>query len=172
MLKKAALLIAVLVLAGCQALLQPAPTTRVRPEPAGLGLNMGDLMRNSEAYRILYSGPVYNPSALLFLPRQEPDRLEPTRGWKEVKGPEDLKHIKSSMDRLDPELWAIVPSGMEEVRSGDVLGSIYTQGYASVQRIPDSARFRILPVEEQFNPIYHDRAFPEPGVDLFRRDGR
>ena len=170
MLRNIVLMIAVLALCGCQALLQPAPTTRVRPEPAGLGVTMSDLQKQSGDYKTLYSGPVYNPSALLFVPREGQERLEPIGNWDKVEGREDLKHLKYSMDRLDPELWAIVPSGLQKVASEDVLAYIYTQGYASVQKIENTDRYRILPVEEQFNPIYHDRAFPEPGVDLFRHD--
>ena len=163
MAKKWLLLIAILVLSGCQALLQPGPTIRVSPASAGIELDLEELLHSTDAYRILYSGPVYNPSALLFLPREGPVRLEPTRGWKEVEDPNKIKGRANSLNELDAKLWAIVPSGKTEVCSCDVWGYIYTPGYASVQKMPDSEKYKILPVEEQFNPDYHDHAFPVPG---------
>lgn len=167
MLRKWLLLLAVLFACGCQGVLHTAPTTRVSPASAEMDLKLRDLRESADSYRIMYSGPVYNPSALLFLPRKGPDRLEPTRRWEDVEDSRELKHLANRLDELDPRLWAIVPAGLEDVSPTDILGYIYTPGYASVQKIPDTDRYRILPVEEQFNPRYHDRAFPFPGYGLF-----
>ncbi|MCF8030970.1 MAG: hypothetical protein K9K39_08755 [Desulfohalobiaceae bacterium] len=167
MAKKCLLMIAILVLSGCQALLHPPPATRVSPGSAGIELDLKELLHSGETYRILYSGPVYNPSALLFLPREGPVRLEPTRGWKEVEDQKQLERHADTLDELDAKLWAIVSSGETNLTPGDVCAFIYTPGYASVQRIRDSEKYKILPVEEQFNPRYHDRAFPTPGHGLF-----
>ena len=167
MAKKWLLLIAILVLSGCQALLQPGPTSRVSPASAGIELDLEELLHSTAAYRILYSGPVYNPSALLFLPREGPVRLEPTRGWKEVGNPKQLEGHVDTLEFLGAKLRAIIPSDETDVSSGDVWAFIYTPGYASVQRTPEPGKHKILPVEERFNPHYHDRAFPLPGEEGF-----
>ncbi len=167
MLRKWLVLLALLFACGCQAGLHTAPTTRVSPASAGKDLKLRDLRTATDSYRIMYSGPVYNPSALLFLPRKGPERLEPTSRWKDVEDSKELKNLAYRLDELDPKLWAIVPAGLEDISSKDILAYIYTPGYASVQKIPDTDRYKILPVEEQFNPRYHDRAFPFPGYGLF-----
>ena len=159
MAKKCLLVIAVLVLSGCQALLHPPPASRVSPVSAGIELDLKELLHSGDAYRVMYSGPVYNPSALLFLPREGPVRLEPTRGWKEVEDQKQLKNHADTLDELDAKLWAIVAYGETGISSSDVWAYIYTPGYASVQRMPDSEKYKVLPVEEQFNPRYHDQMF-------------
>ena len=158
--KKCLLLIAILVLTGCQALLHPPPTSRVSPASAGIELELKELLHPRDAYRILYSGPVYNPSALLFLPRERAVRLEPTQGWKEVENQKELRSHTNTLEYLDAKLWAIVSSDESGISAGDVWAYIYTPGYASVQKISDSEGYKILPVEEQFNSRYYDREFP------------
>ncbi|MEF8824200.1 MAG: hypothetical protein V5B78_09395 [Desulfohalobiaceae bacterium] len=167
MTRKWLIILAALFACGCQAVLHTAPTTRVSPGSAGIDLKLRDLQEATDSYSIMYSGPVYNPSALLFLPRKGPERLEPTRRWKDVEDSKKLKHLANRLDELDPRLWAIVPADLEDVSSKDILAYIYTPGYASVQKIPDTDKYKILPVEEQFNPRYHDRVFPFPGYGLF-----
>ena len=159
--------VALVLCLGSSCMLHTGPTTRIRPSSAGMDLDMEKLQRFKGKYNVHYSGPVYNPSALLFLPRRNQERVELAMGWKTVDTPKELKQLQRSMQPTDPELWAIIPRGRRQDASTDrILAYIFTSGYASVQKLPQGEGYRILSLPEQFNHIYHDNRFPFLGPNL------
>lgn len=152
-------MLSLVFIVGCATLFDPGPTRRVSPSTAGVELDIPDLRESSQSYRIFYSGPNYNPSAILFIRPQAEEGLETAPGWKEVESKGQLDDLLSRIDILEPKLWSIVPSGRKKTSPADILAYIYTPGYASVRTRSREGFYLILPVPEQFNPYYYDPVF-------------
>jgi len=146
-----------LLLAGCAALTKPAPVDRIRPQEAGVDRTVNALVGSSISYDIFYSGPVYNPSSLLFIPSDGGNKLKLAQGWERVQSQSKLQELLGDINRYRPELRAIVPTGKRDISEEDVLAFHYTLERASIQEAPSSNRYLILPVPEQNRSRYYGR---------------
>ncbi|GEM_PF-3333056 len=157
--KKYLLILALLFCSGCATLLESGPTRRISPVSAGSGLDIPDLKKSYDCYKVFYSGPKYNPSAILFIHPQGEEGLKTAPGWNKVESQGQLSYLLSKIDILKPKLWCIVPSGKEKTSPADIMAYIYTPGYATVQKRPGKNAYLIQPVPKQFNPVYYDPEF-------------
>lgn len=139
---------------------------QVLPSSLGRDVNLNTVLSNIQDYNVLYSGPVYNPSAILFLPRAGEAMTAPR--WKEVGGQGQLIDLLTRMRELrDPQmkLWVLVSP--EDRDQDAVLGYVYTAAHVSVRKDQEKGTYIILNVPEQFNPRYYDEnevKFPPRGM--------
>ena len=127
---------------------------QVLPSSLDRDENLDTVLSNLQEYDVLYSGPVYNPSAILFLPREE---AVTAPRWKEVGGQGQLTGLLTRMRELrDPQmkLWALVPP--DDLSQDRVLGYVYTAAHVTVRKDREKGKYIILNVPEQFNPRYYD----------------
>ncbi|MFO7877726.1 MAG: hypothetical protein R6U55_14195 [Desulfovermiculus sp.] len=159
----AALVILAGMLTACAGL---GTSHQVLPSSLDRDENLDTVLSNLEEYDVLYSGPVYNPSAILFLPREGEAVTAPR--WKVVEGQGQLTDLLTRMRELrDPQmkLWALVTPGNRE--QGRILGYVYTAANVSVRKGQEKGTYTILNVPEQFNPRYYDEneaKFPPRGM--------
>ncbi len=133
----------------------------VIPSTMGDSTNVSQLEKNWKKYKVYYSGPVYNPSAILFLKKDLPLCLRLYKGW---KGIDIEKRFKDLMDRiryLSPTLYVLVGRGK---LGPSKFGYLYTTGVTYLKK-ENKQCYLLLPVEEHFNDIYY-------GGDRFDRTGR
>lgn len=148
----AALLILASMLTACAGLGTPH---QVLPSSLDRDENLNTVLSNIQEYDVLYSGPVYNPSAILFLPREGEVVTAPR--WKQIEGQGQLTDLLTRMRELrDPQmkLWALLPP--DDRSQGRVLGYVYTAAHVTVRRDREEGTYIILNVPEQFNPRYYD----------------
>ena len=132
--------------------------------PSGLGQDdsLDCLVSNMQEYDSYYSGPVFNPSAVLFIPQQgemdvRPAVNGPARGWQEVENREQLADLLNRLRELrDPQikLWALTPPDKDQ--AGGILGYVYTAGSVQVRKDSESGSYILHAVPERFNPRYYD----------------
>ena len=128
-------------------------------------MDIQDLARSKDSYHIFYSGPKYNPSAVLFVLRRAEGQIKTAQGWKEVDNPTLLGDLLSRMDIIEPKLSTIVPSDQQSPSPKDILAYIYTPGDARVQTRSRGKDYFLQPVPEQFNPVYYDPEFEDPLIN-------
>lgn len=148
----AALIILAGMLTACAGLGTP---NQVLPSSLDRDENLDTVLSSIQEYDVLYSGPVYNPSAILFLPREGEAVTAPR--WKEVGGKGRLNDLLTRMRELrDPQmkLWALVTPGNRE--QSRILGYVYTAAHVSVRKDQEKGTYTIFNVPEQFNPRYYD----------------
>jgi hypothetical protein len=156
------------LMGGCAVLNQLGTSSQVYPSSLGLDIRVEQLRQNAQDYDVYYSGPSNNPSAILFVLReQRPLNLELDRDWKEVVPGPDLEDLfwRIEMDRQNRvKLRAVVPP-VERLQSADnVLAYIYTPAYASMRKV-DENTYRLRDIPEQFSPAYHDDGMlVDPGM--------
>lgn len=156
------------LMAGCAVLNQLGSSSQVYPSSLGLDVQVDQLRRNAEDYDVYYSGPKYNPSAILFLVREQGQfELQLDDGWKKVLPGPDLEDLfwRIEMERANRvKLRAVVPP-VEGVQSAEnVMAYIYTPGHASMRKV-DGETYRLRDISEQFSPAYHDDGMlVEPGM--------
>ena len=138
-----------ILLAGCAALTQPDPTRRIHPESAGIDRDISSLVTSSASYDVSYSGPVYNPSSLIFIPDDARNGLRLAPGWSRVDNRSQLNELVMNINRFRPELWAIVPAGTENISESDVWAFHYTLERASIRKTDTQNQYLVLPVPEQ-----------------------
>ena len=135
---------------------------QVLPSGPGQDISLESIVSNMQEYDSYYSGPVFNPSAVLFIPQQgemevRPAANGPARGWQEVENREQLADLLKRMRELrDPQikLWALTPP--DKSRTSDILGYVYTGGKVQVRKISESGSYTVFAVPERFNPRYYD----------------
>jgi hypothetical protein len=150
----AALITLACMLTACAGLGTPH---QILPSSLDRDENLDTVLSNLQEYDVLYSGPVYNPSAILFLPRKGKVEVRTAHGWKEVGGQGQLTDLLTRMRELrDPQmkLWALVPP--DDLSQDRVLGYVYTAAHVSVRKDREEGTYTILNVPEQFNPRYYD----------------
>lgn len=151
---------------GCSSIFQPSPTSRINPTIAGIDLDIRDLLESSDSFDVYYSGPKYNPSALLFIPSRSQSRLSTAMDWKEVHQKYQVEKLLNKINtrgvsQNDLELWSIVPSDTQEISRQDVLAYIYTSEYANINK-QSPGNYTIQSIPEQFSPVYYDPKFDDP----------
>ncbi len=146
-----------LLLAGCAALTTPDPVDRINPQEAGVVGTVNTLVGSSISYDIFYSGPVYNPSSLLFIPTDSGNKLKLARGWERVESQSKLQELLGDINRYSPELRAIVPTEERDISEEDVLAFHYTLERATIRQTSSPNRYLILPVPEQNRHKYYGR---------------
>ncbi|MDZ7762712.1 MAG: hypothetical protein U5L00_20990 [Desulfovermiculus sp.] len=149
-----ALLILTGMLTACAGL---GPSSQVLPSSTGQAVSLDRVVSKVQEYDVYYSGPVFNPAAVLFIPEHGDAEIRLARGWKEVDGKEQLTDLLTRMRELrDPQikLWALI-SG-DKGRNEDILGYVYTAGNVSVRKDSESGSYTLYPVSERFNPRYYD----------------
>jgi len=136
-------------------------STQFLPNQAGIDINLDQLVRDFDKYRVLYSAHFYNPSAIVFIPRSKSSYLRPISDWKTVEDKRRLNYLLNKMDVLRPKLHIIQPRSSHTQSMPEVLGYIYTQGYASMRHLKNKVGYALRSVPEQFNPNYDnwDEAF-------------
>ncbi len=156
-------MIALLFLAGlfsaCAGL---GTSSQVLPSSTGQDVSLDSIVFNMQEYDSYYSGPVFNPAAVLFIPQQgemdvRPAVNGPARGWQEVENREQLADLLNRMRELrDPhiKLWALTPP--DKGRNGGILGYVYTAGSVQVRKDSESGSYILHAVPERFNPRYYD----------------
>ncbi len=153
-LKALFLMISLSCLIGCAALGHLGSSTQILPSSYGVAVSIDDLKHSFEDYEAFYSGPVYNPSAILFRPTATAPTLKLASGWKEVPHRAKLKALIKKIETIDPKLWVLATPDAKESRS--LLAYIYTPAYASLRKTQDPGTFFLRPVPEQFNSIYYE----------------
>ena len=152
-------MIALAVVSGCASLGSLGSSSQVFPSSLGLDVNIEQLRVDARDYDVYYSGPQYNPSAILFVPEKKRLVLQLDKDWKNVAPGPDLDELFWKIEMGNPnqvKLKAVVPPREGERTAKDVLAYIYTEGYASLKVLgPQSYKLRDVP--EQFNPIYHNQ---------------
>jgi hypothetical protein len=133
-------------------------------------MTLEQLRANMDSYTIMQSGPVFNPSALLFVPRERDFEVRFTGQWSKVESVEELNDRIVRLKNLnDPtiKLWALLAPSEQKAYDRDLLGYIYTAGMASIRQGDSADAYVIRDVPERFNPIYYDRS-DDFGVRLER----
>ncbi len=112
------------------------------------------LRKNSSSFLLFYSGPPYNPSAILFLKKGVEGEIYLSNKWKPIKKKERLRDLLDRINYLNPSLQGIIiPS------SGMLVGYLYTPG--TTYLIPQGKnRYFLLGIDEIFNDIYYDEQWP------------
>ncbi len=144
---------------GCASLGQLGKKTQLYPATLGIDISIDQLRQNAQSYDVYYSGPKYNPSAILFVP---PDtsglELRLDKDWKEVAPGPDLGDLFWKIEMGNPnqvKLWVVVPPDEEMQSAENAMAFIYTKVYASLQTISENT-YKLRSIPEQFNPTYHD----------------
>jgi hypothetical protein len=156
------------LLAGCAVLDRLGTSSQVSPSTLGLDVQVEQLRHNAEGYDVYYSGPSFNPSAILFVV-QEQDQLELQldEGWKKVLPGPELEDLfwRIEMDRPSrAKLRAVVPPEEKLHSAKNVLAYIYSPAYASMRRV-NQHTYYLQAVAEQYNPLYHDDGIlVDPGI--------
>jgi hypothetical protein len=141
---------------GCQKIGGLSGARQVLPSQAGVAISLEELVQNFDQYRVLYSAYFYNPSAILFIPKSQTKYLKPLKGWKPVKNTERLDSLLFKMDVLRPRLRVLQIRKPQTTSLPEILGYLYTPGFASLRPFTNHQGYAIRPVPEQFNPDYHD----------------
>ena len=156
--KMIALFILTAMISACAGL---GTSSQVLPSGLGQDVSLDSIVSNMEEYESYYSGPVFNPSAVLFIAQQRemdvrPVVNGPARGWRKVEEREQLADLLKRLRELrDPQikLWALTPP--DKSRSGGILGYVYTAGNVQVRK-GESGSYTVYAVPERFNPRYYD----------------
>ena len=156
------------MMAGCAVLNQLGTSSQVYPSTLGMDLEVDQLRGNAQDYDVYYAGPKYNPSAILFLVREQGQfALQLDDGWKKVLPGPDLEDLfwRIEMDRQNRvKLRAVVPPEKQLQTEENVMAYIYTAAYASMRKV-DENTYRLRDVPEQFSPTYHDDGMlVDPGM--------
>jgi hypothetical protein len=156
--KRIALLgILALLIAGCAAQRHLGPAVQVAPEAVGSNVSLVSLQSDIERQSIFYSGPVYNPSAVLFIPEGTPAKLRPKAGWAQIDSSAELKKVLDRIETHRPKLSALIAPGAAAEEGAAVWAYVYSPETVTLERQPNSDLYLVEPVSELFNPVYHGR---------------
>jgi hypothetical protein len=152
------LLLALLV-AGCAHIGGFGPSSQIPPSDLGIQVSLQELQANRDQYDIYYSERVYNPSAVLFVPKDSEYTLKLLRGWHSADEYATLDDLLFRMDKLKPphypRLYALVAPSREPGGERPLLGYIYTPDYASLRKGKEPGTYVLRKVPELFNSIYY-----------------
>ena len=154
--KKIILLCCILMCTSCGVIGEHASFEH--PSSLGLSVNLETIFADIDNYQAYYSSASYNPSALLFVPKNSPYKVIPETkgikmGWHPVA---DLKEIKKMQkvildrDRLsNPVVWALMSPDLPETGKRVVLGYIYTIKSTYARSVPgEKNTFMVLSIPE------------------------
>ncbi len=150
-----AALVTAMVVSGCAGF---GPSSQVLPSSAGSAITLEQLRADMDDYQVVQSGPVFNPSSLLFLLRQSDSEVKLTGQWSRVKSDKELNdRLKRMRELRDPniKLWALLAPTQSPDRDRKLLGYIYTAGTASVRQGDSPGTYVVRAVPERFNPRYY-----------------
>jgi len=148
------IILSLLLLIGCASVGRLGDTTQMLPSSYGVSITIDELEQGFEEYGVFYSGPVFNPSALLFRPSDTGYSLKLAGGWKPVADRTKLEALLKKIDTIDPKLWVLTTPGADGTKG--LLAYIYTPAYASLRTTEDPDAFFLRAVPEQFNSIYYE----------------
>ena len=146
-----------LLLAGCAAQRHLGPAIQVSPEAVGSNVSLVSLQSYLDTQSIYYSGPIYNPSAVLFIPEKKPAELRPKAGWTQIGSSGELKTVLDRIETHRPRLSALLPPETAAEEGAAVLAYVYSSESLTLDRQPRSDLYLVDPVPELFNPVYHGR---------------
>jgi len=157
--KRLSVFLLALLVAGCAQFGGFGPTAQVPPSKLGISISLQELKAERDKYDIYYSAEVYNPSAVLFVPKDSEYTLKLVRDWHQTGGYTTLDDLLFRMEKLRPPhypyLYALVAPAREGSGQRPLLGYIYTPDYASLRATDDPKTYVLRPVEELFNSVYH-----------------
>lgn len=153
----ALLCILLLLLAGCGAQRHLGPAIQVAPEAVGSNVSIVSLQSRLDTQSIYFSGPVYNPSAVLFIPEEKPAKLRPKPGWTQIGSSAELKTVLDRIETHRPRLFALLPPETAAEKGAAVWAYVYSPETVTLERQPESGLYLVEPVPELFNPVYHGR---------------
>lgn len=148
------MILSLLLLIGCASVGRLGDTTQMLPSSYGVSVTIEELEQGFEEYAVSYSGPVFNPSAILFRPPNTGFTLKLAADWKPVQDRTKLQALIKKIDTIDPKLWVLTTPDANGSKS--LLGYIYTPAYASLRTTEDPDTFFLRAVPEQFNSIYYE----------------
>ena len=152
-------MLGLMCVSGCASISKLGNSSQVFPSSLGLDVGIDQLRSNAASYDVMYSGPKYNPSAILFVPLDKSGpALKLTDDWKPVAPGPDLDDLFWKIDMGNPnlvKLKAVVPPEDGKQNVENVMAFIYTKAYASMQKVGENT-YKLRGVPEQFNPNYHD----------------
>jgi len=130
---------------GCASLSTPP---LIHPSRVGIELSLSNILEDLDSYATYFSARPFNPSGLLFVPKDSPYTLIPENrglgeGWNLVHDASDVKKmvaIITDRDRLEhPALKALLRplSGTTEPTAGDVLGYVFSSRSTFARRAGD-----------------------------------
>lgn len=146
-----------LLLAGCAAQRHLGPEIQVAPESVGSQVSIVSLQSNLDTQSIYYSGPVYNPSAVLFIPEEKPAKLRPKAGWTQIGSSGELQTVLERIETHRPRLFALLLPGTAAEKGAAIWAYVYSPEKVTLERRPKSDLYLVEPVPELFNPVYHGR---------------
>lgn len=115
-------------------------------------IELPELVTSQTDYQPYFCGPVYNPSAVLFVPKKSPYTLKLNKKWKPISSTSHLNDLLARLKENKAELQAISwPIEGKRV----LLAFIYTPAYASLRPTAKPKTFVLRAIPELFNPIYH-----------------
>jgi hypothetical protein len=152
--KSLLMILSLLLLIGCASVGGLGNTTQMLPSSYGVSVTIDELEQGFAKHDVFYSGPVFNPSALLFRPPDTGFTLKLAADWKPVADRTKLKALIKKIETIDPKLWVLTTPGTDGSKS--LLAYIYTPAYASLRKAEDPDAFYLRAVPEQFNSIYYE----------------
>jgi hypothetical protein len=126
----------------------------------GSDLTLSALMEDLDAYEVYFSARSFNPSGLLFVPRDSPYTVIPEKrglgqGWNPVQDKTDIKQmiaIITDRDRLEhPALKALLRPlpGSAEPTLRDVLGFLFSSRSTFAGPVGDDRdAYKVFQIEE------------------------
>ncbi len=131
--------------AGCASLSTPP---LVHPSRLGIDLSLSNVLEDLDSYETYFSARPFNPSGLLFVPKESSSTLIPEnrglgQGWNLVHEKSDVKKmvaIIEDRDRLEhPVLKALLRplSKTTEPTADDVLGYLFSSRSTFARRVGD-----------------------------------
>ena len=158
-------LLALMPLGGCTPAFNAAPPL-VSPSTIGHQITLADLKEDMQSYFVLYSAPVYNPSAILFIPGGNRELAIPDQRWRRVT---DRKKLEDLVRRMRDRYWQYPRARLRALlapprpRDGKrpFLGYVYSGASTSARPHPDIAGsflIRWIP-EQRRHEFFKDRGF-------------
>ncbi len=128
------------------------------PYSIGSSLDIYELKKEAGSYNLYFSGPVYNPAAILFLKKDLSAEVVLHKDWKKIENVNKFSELMTRINYIEPYLYALVVPGRGPIQ---VVGYVYTPGVTCLKKIGDNKYF-LFSVEEKFNDIYYG------GDDIYR----
>ncbi len=141
-------IITLLNILGCTPRPSVIPSFYVTPH-----LQIADILKRDREFSLYYSGPVYNPSAILFLYPRYSKEIILSKKWKPIRDGAELTYLKDKLDYLNASLKAVVIWGEKRIK--EVVAYLYTPSSTYLKK--KKGKYFLPAVDEIFNDIYYDR---------------
>ncbi len=103
----------------------------VPPYVLGIKIDISKLKRDLSQYNLYYSGPVYNPSAILFLKKDAKEEIVLGKDYNKIKDSKLFGDLINRIEYLQPDLYALVA---RNDNMPHVVGYIYTPGTTALKK--------------------------------------